>query len=152
MSFLKRILIVSDKASTLTTSFKLITSLEASSPNTGTLGVLASMYKLRERHTNIHSTACAQKLKPLQLGHYYYSASISVSVSFPKFICSPIYFLLFAKFHYLLALPKFHYLLGEVLFCSVLIFSCNASLSIFHIFLICCQSEKYPYLSCNIEW
>lgn len=62
---------------------------------------------------------------------------------------------MFAKFHYLLALPKFHYLLGEVLFCSVLIFSCNASLNIFHQgpdFLISCQSEKYPYLSCKIEW
>lgn len=154
VSLLKRTLMVSDEVSALTTSFKLITSLEASSPNIGTLGVLASTYKLGERHMNIHSTACAWKLIPLLLCHYYYSFIMSVSVFFPK-IYLPTYFLLFAKFHYLLGIPKFHYLLCDVLFCSVLIFSCNASLSIFHqgpAFLISCLSEKYPYLSFNIEW
>lgn len=50
---------VSDEASTLMISFKLTTSLEASSPNMGTLGVLALVYKLGEGHTNIHSTTYA---------------------------------------------------------------------------------------------
>lgn len=59
VSLLKRTLMVSDKGSTLMTSFKVIIPLEASSPNTGTLGVLASTYKLGERHMNIHSTACS---------------------------------------------------------------------------------------------
>lgn len=72
---------------------------------------------------------------------------MSVSVFFPKIYLST-YVLLFAKFHYLLTIPKSHYLLCEVLFCSVSLFSCNASISIFHQgpdFLISGLSENYPY-------
>lgn len=60
--FLKGILTLSDQDPTLIASFSLITSLEALSPNIGTLGVVAPTYtfgsgKKVGGHNSVHSEA-----------------------------------------------------------------------------------------------